>query len=91
MERNGGYSSEKLREPSFELAAEAYTDATGGSVSGSSVRRVSEGFGKRLAEKKEREVARTMEIGAYGESPRDRWMGLRIRFKAWGTYRAMGR
>ena len=66
-----------LREPSFELAAEAYTDATGGSVSGSSVRRVTEGFGARLGQKKEREAARTMEMGAYGESPRDRWMELK--------------
>jgi hypothetical protein len=66
-----------LREPSFALAAEAYTDATGGSVSGSSVRRVCEGFGKRLGEKKEREAARTMKVGAYGESPRDRWMELK--------------
>lgn len=63
-----------LREPSFELAAEAYTDATGGDVSGSSVRRITEGFGAQLAEQKEEEATRTMEIGAYGESPRDRWM-----------------
>jgi hypothetical protein len=66
-----------LREPSFALAAEAYTDATGGSISGSSVRRVTEGFGERLAEGKRREAARTMEIGAYGESPRERWMELK--------------
>jgi hypothetical protein len=59
------------------LAAEAYTDATGGSVSGSSVRRITEGFGARLAKKKGREAARVMEIGAYGESPRDRWIRLK--------------
>lgn len=74
-----------LREPSFGQAAEAYTDATGGSVSGSSVRRIAEGFGARLVKKKEQEAARAMEIGAYGESPRDRWIGLKAPIEGVGN------
>jgi hypothetical protein len=58
-----------LREPSFELAAEAYMDAVGGSISGSSVRRVTQGFGKRLAEQKEQEAKRAMALGPVDERP----------------------
>ena len=66
-----------LREPSFELAAEAYTDAVGGSISGSSVRRVTEGFGGQLAEEKKQEAERAMAIGPLGESPRARRVALK--------------
>ena len=66
-----------LREPSFELAAEAYTDAVGGSISGSSMRRVTQGFGKRVAGKKEREAKHAMAIGPLGESPRERRVALK--------------
>lgn len=65
-----------LRESSFEQAAEAYTDATGGSVSGSSVRRVTQGFGERLAEEKAEEAHRAMRIGPLLESPRARRVPL---------------
>ena len=66
-----------LREPSFELAAEEYTEAVGGSISGSSVRRVTQGFGKGVAEKKEEEAERAMAIGPLGESPRARRVTLK--------------
>jgi len=65
-----------LREPSFELAAEAYTEAVGGSISGSSVRRVTQGFGGQLAEEKRQEAERAMAIGPVGESPRVRRVAL---------------
>ena len=64
----------RLREPSFELAAEAYTEATGGSISGSSVRRVTEGFGKQLVEGKAEEAEKAMAVGLFEESPRERWI-----------------
>ena len=66
-----------LREPSFELAAEAYTDAVGGDISGSSMRRVTQGFGKRVAEAKKEEAERAMAIGPFGESPRERRIALK--------------
>ena len=66
-----------LRGPSFELAAEAYREATGGGVSGSSVRRVTQGFGKRLAEEKAEEAERAMAIGPLLETPRERRIGLK--------------
>lgn len=66
-----------LREPSFESAAEAYRDAVGGSISGSSVRRVTQGFGEKLAEKKQQEAERAAAIAQEGESPRDRRVPLK--------------
>jgi hypothetical protein len=65
-----------LKESSFESAAEAYTEGTGGSISGSSVRRITQGFGKQLAAAKEQEAERAMEMGPFEESPRERWIGL---------------
>lgn len=65
-----------LREPSFELAAEAYTEAVGGSISGSSVRRITQGFGERLAESKEQEAQRALAIAQVGEAPRERRVAL---------------
>jgi len=61
-----------LQAPSFERAAEAYTDAVGGSISRSSVRRVTEGFGQRLAAQKEREAAEAAAIAHRDEGPQDR-------------------
>jgi hypothetical protein len=46
-----------LQAKSFDKAAESYSDATGGSMSGDSVRRITEGFGQEL-EKKRVEEAR---------------------------------
>jgi len=66
-----------LRESSFEWAAEAYTEAVGSSVSGSSVRRVTQGFGKHLTEQKKEEAERAMAIGPLGETPRTRRVALK--------------
>lgn len=41
---------------SFELAAEAYSDATGGHMSKDSLRRVTEGWGERVEEKRKGEA-----------------------------------
>lgn len=43
---------------SFELAAEAYSDATGGDMSKDSLRRVTEGWGQVVEEKRKAEAAR---------------------------------
>jgi hypothetical protein len=61
-----------LQAPSFARAAEAYTDAVGGAISRSSVRRVTEGFGQRLAEQKEREAVQATAIARRDESPQER-------------------
>jgi hypothetical protein len=66
-----------LREPSFELAAEAYTEAIGSSISGSSVRRVTQGFGRQLAQGKRQEAERAMVVGQVGESPQSRRVTLK--------------
>ena len=66
-----------FREPSFELAAEAYSDAVGGSLSGSSVRRVTQGFGKRLAQQKQQEADQVMAAGPLDERPDARRVALK--------------
>lgn len=43
---------------SFELAAEAYSDATGGNISKDSLRRITEGWGKEMEEKRKAEAER---------------------------------
>ena len=43
---------------SFELAAEAYSDATGGSMSKDSLRRVTEGWGQGVEDKRKAEAKR---------------------------------
>jgi hypothetical protein len=45
-----------LQSKSFDKAAELYSDSTGGSISGDSVRRITEGFGQKLEEKRECEA-----------------------------------
>jgi hypothetical protein len=45
-----------LQGKSFDLAAEAYMDAVGGSMSGDSMRRITEGWGKAVDEKRNAEV-----------------------------------
>jgi hypothetical protein len=45
-----------LQAKSFEKAAESYSDATGGSMSSDSVRRITEGFGQALEDKRVKEV-----------------------------------
>lgn len=79
-----------LRESSFEAAAESYTDAVGGSISGSSVRRITEGFGEQLAEGKEKEAKRAMAIGPVGESPRERRVALKDPIQGMGNVSSDG-
>jgi len=47
-----------LQAKSFDKAAESYSDATGGSMSSDSLRRITEGFGQRLEEKRVSEAQR---------------------------------
>jgi hypothetical protein len=79
-----------LREPSFELAAEAYTEATGGSTSRSSVRRVTQGFGGQLAKQKAEEAQRAMAIGPDLESPRERRVTLKDEIQGVGNVSSDG-
>lgn len=65
-----------LRESSFEQAAEGYREATGGSVSGASIRRVTQGFGQQVRQRQTLEAARAADVGPYETSPRERWLPL---------------
>ena len=65
-----------LREPSFEQAAEGYREATGGQVSGASVRRVTQGFGQHVREQHRAEAKRAARVGAFEEFPHERWLPL---------------
>jgi hypothetical protein len=57
---------------SFDLAAEAYADAVGGSMSSDSLRRITEGWGQRVEEQRQ-EAAERANLPAYrGESPQER-------------------
>ena len=49
---------------SFELAAEAYSNATGGNMSKDSLRRVTEGWGQVLEDKRQAEAQRVYAVGA---------------------------
>jgi len=51
-----------LMAKSFELAAEAYTDATGGNMSKDSLRRVTEGWGQAMEEKRQAEANRVYAV-----------------------------
>jgi hypothetical protein len=61
-----------LRAPSFEQAAEDYSDAVGGAMSGSSLRRITLGVGEEMAEQKEVEAERASAPAQRGEDPRSR-------------------
>ena len=65
-----------LREPSFEQAAEGYREATGGQVSGASVRRVTQGFGRQVRQRQAQETKQAAETGPFAEVPQDRWLEL---------------
>jgi len=65
-----------LREPSFEAAAEGYQEATGGSISGASVRRVTQGFGRQVRAEQAQEAAQAAEVGPFEEFPQERWLPL---------------
>jgi hypothetical protein len=57
---------------SFDLAAEAYADAVGGSMSPDSLRRITEGWGSRVEEQRQAEAARANAPAQRGESPQTR-------------------
>jgi hypothetical protein len=66
-----------LQEGSFAAAAEAYQEAVGGSISASSVRRITQGFGEQLAQHKQQEAEWASSVAQVGESPRQRRVALR--------------
>lgn len=57
---------------SFALAAEGYREAVGGSMSADSLRRITEGWGQGVADRRASEAARASAPVAVGESPRTR-------------------
>jgi hypothetical protein len=59
-----------LQAPSFALAAESYREAVGGSMSADSLRRLTEGWGAGVAERRTDEAARASGPAVVGESPR---------------------
>lgn len=79
-----------MQAPSFARAAEAYIDAVGGQISRSSVRRITEGFGERLAERKEREAAQASAVAERDESPRERRVEIQDPISAQGNISSDG-
>ena len=65
-----------LRAPSFEQAAEEYSDAVGGTMSGSSLRRITLGVGEEIAEWKAAEAERASAPAQRGEDPRCRRVAM---------------
>jgi hypothetical protein len=61
-----------LQAKSFALAAEGYGDAVGGSMSADSLRRLTEGWGQAVADRRASEAAQANAPVAVGESPRTR-------------------
>jgi hypothetical protein len=61
-----------LQARSFDLAAEAYCDAVGGSISGDSVRRITQGWGKAVEAQRGAEAERANAPAQLWESPRGR-------------------
>jgi hypothetical protein len=57
---------------SFALAAEAYADAVGGSMSSDSLRRITEGWGRMVEEQREEVAGRANAPAQKGESPQER-------------------
>jgi hypothetical protein len=58
-----------LHAKSFDLAAEAYTEAVGGEISADSLRRVTEGWGAQVEVQRTAEAAHANTIAQRGESP----------------------
>lgn len=79
-----------LREPSFELAAEGYREATGGAVSGASVRRVTQGFGQQVREQQTAEAERAAQVGPFEEFPQERWLELQAPLRGVGNLSSDG-
>ena len=63
---------EGLQAKSFALAAESYREAVGGSMSPDSLRRLTEGWGQAVAERRTGEAAQASAPVVVGESPRTR-------------------
>lgn len=61
-----------LQAKSFALAAEGYGDAVGGSMSADSLRRLTEGWGQAVADRRASEAAQANAPVEVGESPRTR-------------------
>lgn len=61
-----------LRAPSFRQAAEEYTDAVGGAISESSLRRLTLASGARIAARRAKEAERASAPAQRGEDPRAR-------------------
>ncbi|MGB3906324.1 MAG: hypothetical protein WBB22_15550, partial [Anaerolineae bacterium] len=61
-----------LMAKSFELAAEAYADAVGGSMSSDSLRRITEGWGRRVEAQQEEAAERANAPAQRGENPQER-------------------
>ena len=57
---------------SFDLAAEAYADAVGASMSSDSLRRITEGWGRRVKEQQQEAAERANAPAQRGESPQER-------------------
>jgi hypothetical protein len=57
---------------SFDLAAEAYADAVGGSMSSDSLRRITEGWGRRVEAQREEAAERANAPAQRGETPQER-------------------
>jgi hypothetical protein len=58
-----------LQSKSFDLAAASYTDAVGQSISGDSVERITEGWGRQIEAQREAEAERANAPAQRGESP----------------------
>ena len=63
---------EGLQARSFKRAAEAVSDAVGGSISADSVRRLSEGFGEAVAQRRTQEAERAERIAQRSDGPGER-------------------
>jgi len=61
-----------LQAKSFDLAAEAYTDAVGGAMSPDSLRRITEGWGQQVEQQRQAAAERANAPAQVGESPRER-------------------
>ena len=61
-----------LMAKSFDLAAEAYADAVGGSMSSDSLRRITEGWGRRVEEQREKAAEWANAPAQRGASPQER-------------------
>lgn len=57
---------------SFDLAAEAYAEAVGGAMSSDSLRRITEGWGRRVEEQRAEVAERANAPAQRGESPQER-------------------